>query len=594
MTKEEFTLSIIVVFCDKDFHFLNERLKQIEENVKDIEYEIILVDNREINKEKIYLKPNMRLISMGYNSYPFTARLYGIKAAKNNYAWVLDVDDPIGELSYKDVENVEFKSAVLFGFTFKNEIIYDWCKISVLIFPTYIKSDLLKKFFSILNEKMYYAEDLILLEEIKRLLEKTYNIHKVLVFHNTSESAGSFSKPHRTLSDYDEIFIGAKYEFKHTFSDRFNDTDRVKILKDNIFNELKNHPANEQEEVIYKYLKRADADINWFLKIAKAIAKEKEFNWVLPASEKAINRYIQQIPEQSKMLTLSIAIIFCDKDAHFIPGLLNQVKEKVVGIDYEILLYDNRDNKIDEFDFSDNKIKYTDMHGNQMPFAARCRALKEFKKNYLWFIDADDSIEEVSLSFFEGMKYDKDIIFKFNYILKNKIEDEYRVTNIFIPKNEKINYFFQEKASILNRKIYYNDDTIINDFLKENFKFKKIEKVIYKVNTTESAGSYSKPLRTLKDYELLFEGLDVTIKRDINYFKDNALIKVNYILCENFFKEIALHSQEERIKILNLMYKKSKLSRDMFIEICKNAVICDYSYNWLLPTAYAATPQSEH
>ena len=64
-------LSIVLTFCDKDYHYINDFLKDIKNKVK-IEHEILLVDNRINNKEEL---PNKELYDKGnayrmFYSYP--------------------------------------------------------------------------------------------------------------------------------------------------------------------------------------------------------------------------------------------------------------------------------------------------------------------------------------------------------------------------------------------------------------------------------------------------------------------------------------------------------------------------------------------
>lgn len=104
-------LSIIILVCDKDVQFLDKLLSQIHEHIK-LDYEIILVDNRELNTD--YLdKHNLKVISNGFNSYNFEGRRIGLDYAKGEYTWYVDADDEIisdllqKELD-KDVDVIQF------------------------------------------------------------------------------------------------------------------------------------------------------------------------------------------------------------------------------------------------------------------------------------------------------------------------------------------------------------------------------------------------------------------------------------------------------------------------------------------------------
>ena len=94
-------LSIVVIFCDKDFLYLDNMISMIEKNIT-IEHEIILVDNRD-NQEPFETKH--KVVSKGSNCYIFEGRRLGLDAATGDYIWFVDVDDEIiGEISKEDLE----------------------------------------------------------------------------------------------------------------------------------------------------------------------------------------------------------------------------------------------------------------------------------------------------------------------------------------------------------------------------------------------------------------------------------------------------------------------------------------------------------
>ena len=92
-------------------------------------------------------------------------------------------------------------------------------------------------------------------------------------------------------------------------------------------------------------------------------------------------------------MLLSICILFCDKDQHYIPSLLKNIKEKC-QVKYEVVLIDNRKNKSVPLNV-DARIYPCDKLGQ---WNGRRLAISKAKGDYIWFIDADDSINEVPKS----------------------------------------------------------------------------------------------------------------------------------------------------------------------------------------------------
>lgn len=94
-------LSVVIIFCDKDFKYLNNMVSMVEKFVT-VEHEIILVDNRD-NQEPFETK--YKYVSKGSNCYIFEGRRMGLDVASGEYIWFVDVDDEIiGEISEDDLK----------------------------------------------------------------------------------------------------------------------------------------------------------------------------------------------------------------------------------------------------------------------------------------------------------------------------------------------------------------------------------------------------------------------------------------------------------------------------------------------------------
>ena len=95
-------LSIVCLFCDKDYQHISSLVKEIKNKIH-VSYELILVDNRELNKDLIQFKEkNITVIKTGKNLYQFMGRLKAIPYCKGKYTWFIDSDDHPLDIYNKD------------------------------------------------------------------------------------------------------------------------------------------------------------------------------------------------------------------------------------------------------------------------------------------------------------------------------------------------------------------------------------------------------------------------------------------------------------------------------------------------------------
>lgn len=88
-------LSVVVLCCDKDYTCVEKQIAAINEHVK-IEHEIVIVDNREKNKDKPLNEDGAIVYTEGKNMMPFEGRRKAVMNAVNgDYVWFVDVDDEI-------------------------------------------------------------------------------------------------------------------------------------------------------------------------------------------------------------------------------------------------------------------------------------------------------------------------------------------------------------------------------------------------------------------------------------------------------------------------------------------------------------------
>ena len=86
---------------------------------------------------------------------------------------------------------------------------------------------------------------------------------------------------------------------------------------------------------------------------------------------------------------LTVAIVYCDKDAKYVPNLIRNINE-CVQPSHEIVLVDNttRGTPIDGG-------TYYWMGGNKYATQGRKKAVELAKGEYIWFVDADDEVYEL-------------------------------------------------------------------------------------------------------------------------------------------------------------------------------------------------------
>ena len=106
-------LSIVCLFCDKDFQYINNFIKEINNKIK-VSYQLILVDNREVNKDLLQIKnKNIKIVKTGKNLYQFMGRLKAIPYCKGKYTWFVDSDDLLFVFDFKKRSKIKLNSDII-------------------------------------------------------------------------------------------------------------------------------------------------------------------------------------------------------------------------------------------------------------------------------------------------------------------------------------------------------------------------------------------------------------------------------------------------------------------------------------------------
>lgn len=98
------------------------------------------------------------------------------------------------------------------------------------------------------------------------------------------------------------------------------------------------------------------------------------------------------------MADLTVGVLVTDKDEEYLGGLLERLSSKISGIDFEVLVYDNRENSVTPLETAGAAVIGTG-GGNIRQLAARKHIIENASGDYVWFVDADDDIFEIDGSY---------------------------------------------------------------------------------------------------------------------------------------------------------------------------------------------------
>lgn len=92
-----FKITIVSLFCDKDYHLIDQLIKELEENIH-CSYNIVLIDNTspEVHEtlSELYKKyPFIYRHPSNRNVRQLMARLYALQFVTGEYTWFVDIDD---------------------------------------------------------------------------------------------------------------------------------------------------------------------------------------------------------------------------------------------------------------------------------------------------------------------------------------------------------------------------------------------------------------------------------------------------------------------------------------------------------------------
>lgn len=219
-----FKITIVSLFCDKDYHLVDFFLEKLKENIK-VDYDVILIDNVSPEYQNkvtsLYEKyPFIYRHPENKNVYQYKARLFALDKIKTEYTWFIDIDDYPEPFEEKDLHDADI---TYYSYHLVDEDIvlpaqnnikvpevftkqeFDSLSLWNKIFKTTILKEASKRIPKDLEIRTY--EDTILLVAALKCCE-TYDIDNKIILFKTPGMVHSRDQIEETMIDY--ISYGVK------------------------------------------------------------------------------------------------------------------------------------------------------------------------------------------------------------------------------------------------------------------------------------------------------------------------------------------------------------------------------------------------
>lgn len=572
------SLSICCNFCDKDFKYIPDLIKNIKSKVKLSDYEIILCDNRTADNGKDEYIDGVKVWPTGGNLGPLGGRKEAIKHITKDYVWYLDADDLINtdigaecqEVLNKKYDYVAFKAIDdenrVSGIwadtteynnqeiTGKNFFAYRTYLMSgATLWNKWVKTDIFKCILDIPDTTAVCYEDALCNSYIMKHSSNMFLYNKMLYYYRCNlgdanrsniKELASFQRTTnggRTSLDLAKELFTKKELF--TMDAWFSD---LRYIEFSLKRVVDSDPSIQKDELkdLLKYFSASDIDtafkyFTWYFDKKKTNLAYKKFEKLvkLPRKEKTV------IPK------LSIIISFFDKDLPKIHDMLWNIKRRMKTNSYEIILVNNclhNNNFIPMINGIQVFASGSTPSKNKGTFQARKIGLSHAVGEYVWFIDADDKIiGDITSKELETLNFSNDLVV-FNSIRDNGaptgMGQKISETEVFTGESLLSNEFYVKAGpclwnkwilrknllDILKTKDYAInafEDTIISSVAeKHSTKALFIPNLIYEYNCSES-NTCSSEIRQ-KDLEKIFLGQSEISQLKNDLFEANEIEKV--------------------------------------------------------------------
>jgi len=563
-------LSIVILFCDKDFKYIPALTENIKEKVH-VPYEIVYIDNRENNKEPF--ETEHQLFSFGYNARQVQGRKKGVELTKGDYIWFVDADDKVlevnseyEELCEKDYDFIIFKKS-------SPQLINNQClleratfyKVGVQLWDKWIKTSILREAEKLIPTDLsgIASEDTMLVIGSLKFSRSVY-FHPQEIYEYQRYISNCGNGHIKTVEHFKSIIYGYT-EITNCIENMLTDKEKevleweaqkhsdVRFFIDRLqYCDAKIIP--QCVEIITQHFKFEDILVYWkayykseswirpnFLATKKALIKcfpdkkvDIEASCIYKYYRKNDNgeEYVYKTevkyeePECMKHWNrkLSIICLVYDGNTKYLSPFIEMTKK--IDFDHEVVIVDNRDDKSKPLKYKMDDAVVVKTEENVGILNGRRIGFEHSSGDYIWFVDIDDEIMDV---------YDRDFgdcdIIKFPAYNDNYIRDS-ELYSYFIYKNDvctletlkKLNIMLWDKwfkrdvlkkvyARLPQFKCVYSEDVLV--FLAALEYSSNIRvigtKPMYRHRTNDSSTTL-KQLKTKEDVDKLFVGFDDVMK----------------------------------------------------------------------------------
>lgn len=212
-------LSIIILFCDRDYNYLPYLLDIIHDRVS-IDHEVVLIDNRENNHDEIDTTGCI-YYSFGFNATQVQGRKKGIELATGDYIWFVDGDDEIVLVTSLEAQLMEHDYDIIhFGGREEKLQTTDILNygtlntIGVMLWNKWIKTSILRQVEELIPTDLYgsASEDTMLTIGSMKFSKTIYHSTKRIYIYIRERSCAATKKIEsvahyqRIINGYDKVF----------------------------------------------------------------------------------------------------------------------------------------------------------------------------------------------------------------------------------------------------------------------------------------------------------------------------------------------------------------------------------------------------
>lgn len=290
-------LTIIILFCDKDYQYIPNLLSRIDRKVI-CSFEVLLVDNRENYKdikipeiENFKRFHNIEVLSKGYNLCQLAAKKYALQFARGNYIWFVDGDDEIEDTVTSYLLNSIYTDICVFNYInnyspLEDTLIYQEVSRKYKLYgpEKFQSNDYVRKICATCWNK-WFKKDLLdgIFKEVQDDVKVSCNEDVYILCAALNRSKSICEVPLYLYTNYPNRGISANNKINNieSFKTIFQGYEQsYKLLK-------KEFPVNNQ---LFNFEEKKESDLSYFIKRISVSEKnlwEEEINILLEYFDKS-------------------------------------------------------------------------------------------------------------------------------------------------------------------------------------------------------------------------------------------------------------------------------------------------------------------